>query len=644
MSEVNELLNRIWSEYNRAGIVDDFAIILRIAELLLLDEDQRLPDALRFAGLDRVLEFAHLDRRNQELGFGFESLQNALAEAAEKAGGKAQLFDRYVLFRLTDRLPGARFPTPRHIVETMQRLVQIGPEDTLADLACGSGGFLVSQDINMIRPKNIFGVDISPEWAALARVNTILHNEVNADIAVGNALRVCGSRRYRDRVDTFDRVLMAPPFGLIVEPRLTEDAIGLNIGSSSETALTALAIDRLAEGGRAAVLVPSGLLFRNGAGEKWLRKYLIDTCTLEAIITLPKDALQPFSSLQANLLLASKRPHGSFSHQNQTWFFQTEFDGYPVGRGRDLTEPPNGQNDLPFVEAVILDRGKPFTETFPNDETALVGIRKSYLHNRLLGLTIQALNNTQLSRVERFNSKDQQPISFLVVEVVDQDTRNIIRVHIKLSENGDAYEEKRSQKELSDEYNSWLLFEGHEAGQAIAIYEGSRLLGVTASTKTQIEKSYDLRPDQYMRVQDVHQAEVPPTRIIERIKANQSSFLQRLDWLALRIEAIDTFLQVQPAQVQEDIKPLAGLSVRQQLIWDRILELTRADPTASFSVQKLQNLTPTLQRKELTQTLDLLEYMGAIVPVTKIDQKTLLAEETDYYTLVTTRDKWIWES
>lgn len=629
MSEVNDLLNRIWSEYNRAGIADDFAIILRIAELLTLDLGHRIPDVLRFV---------ELDRRNRELQL--DRLTDDLTEATEKVGGKAQLFDHYVLFRLTERLPGVRFPTPRHIVETMQHLAQIGSEDTLADLACGSGGFLVGHDKDSAHPKESFGIDISPEWVALAWVNTVLHNEINVDITVGNALRVCGPDGNLSRKN-FDRILMAPPFGLPVDSWLAERAIGFNIGSSSESTLTALALEKLAMGGRAAILVPSGLLFRNGAGEKWLRKQLVEAYDLEAIITLPKDALQPFSSLQAHLLLARKRHPGSSSHQNQTWFFQTEFDGYPVGRGRDLTEPPKEQNDLPFMEAVILDHGRPFNETFPKGEDALVGIRKLRVQNRLLGITIQALNNTQLSRVERFSSKGEPSIGFLLLEAVDSNTQNTIRVYITLDGKEDAYEESRSQKELSDEYNSWLLFEGNEASQAVAIHKGSRLLGVTASTRAQIAKSYDLRPDQYMRVQDIRQAATSPASIVERIRLNQSNFLQKLDGLTLRIESMDNFLQVRPAQVQEDVKPLAGLSVRQQLIWDRILELTREETTEGFSVQKLQNLSPSIHSKELAQTLELLEHMGAIVPITKVNQKTLLAEETDYYTRVTTRDKWV---
>ena len=73
---------------------------------------------------------------------------------------------------------------------------------------------------------------------------------------------------------------------------------------------------------------------------------------MEAVIALPKDAFQPYSSLQTNLLLFSKRRPDIL---HTVWFFQLEQDGYPSGRGRDLTVDPPQASDIPFAKWVLLD-------------------------------------------------------------------------------------------------------------------------------------------------------------------------------------------------------------------------------------------------------------------------------------------------
>jgi type I restriction enzyme M protein len=630
MPEVSSLLNRIWSAYNRAGIADDFTIILRITELLLSDQKPNIPEVLRFAESDTT------NGEVQPARFVAD-----LEEAAEEAGDKAQLLDHYVLFRLADKLPGVRFPTPRHIVASMQRLAQIGPEDVLVDFACGSGGLLVSHTEGSKRPKEIFGIDIAPEWAALAWANTTLHHEANADIIVGNALRVCGPGGKLSGKQ-FDRILMAPPFGLQIDPGLAKQTIGRDVGSSSEVVLTALALSRLAKGGRAAILVPSGLLYRNHASEKWLRKQLVEFYNLEAIVTLPKDALQPFSALPTHLLLVSSSP---VSRQDQTWFFQTEFDGYPIGRNRDLTELPGKQNDLRFMEEVILTQSRPFDLEFSPDESAIIGIRKLRAENQLSGVTIQALPNVRISSVKRLSDKSDPSTTFLLAEVIDTATLNTIQVHITVDEDLMIYEEKREQKDLNNQYNFWPLFEGNEDGQAIAIHKGNRLLGVTASANAQIAKSYNLRPDQYMQTGEIQQTITSPASIIEHIRRTQIRFTENLDRLALRARLTDISLQTRSTKTQEEIKPFVGLSTTQQRIWERILAYTKDEATESFSLQKLaQDPALPINGKELAQTLELFMCMGIIIPVTKVDQKTLQVEEVEYYTRVTTQDNWKWDS
>ena len=232
------------------------------------------------------------------------------------------LFDRHVLIRLPRMLAGGRYPTPRHIVDSMLQLTEVAPTHRLADFACGSGGFLVHRMASDdTRPNQTVGVEISPEWARLAWANTILHDMTTARIELGNALQICGPGGPLAEA-MFDRILMNPPFGEKVDPELAAKALEQKTSSRSETTLTALALQKLADDGRAAILVPSGLLFRNSTGERDLRRRLLDEYTLEAVVsftqrclpTLQCSANAPASGVQAHTC----RARSGLAHSGRT--------------------------------------------------------------------------------------------------------------------------------------------------------------------------------------------------------------------------------------------------------------------------------------------------------------------------------------
>jgi SAM-dependent methyltransferase len=634
MAGINSLLDEIWSAFGEIGIVDDFAIVRLISGCLLTmtDKDQHNVDELRPSGHEAEL-------LRPQMAFILESLQGA----ADQAGGFAQLLDQYVLFRLSDMLAGVRFPTPRHVVRTMCHLVQIEAGNSIADLACGSGGFLVNSEEAGKLSLKVTGVDISPDWAALARANTMLHNIMDAHILVGNALSKCSPGGELHGM-LYDRILMAPPFGLSVDPAIAKDAIEHDIGSRSETSFVALALHQLEAGGRAIFLVPSGFLFRNNLGDSWLRRKLIDSYETEAVISLPKDALQPFSSLPTHVLLMRKRNTDYERPWKQTWFFRTEFDGYPAGRGRDLTKLPDGQSDLPFVEESILSHHMPFNEheVFPKGEDPLIGVRKISGQEGLPNIMMQALNGARVAIIERLRSKDEGKLDMLLVEVVNEQTRQRIHIHITLDKAGDVYEEKRSRNELVSKYSTTTLFRGDEIDQAIAIRDGDRLLGISISSSTIAARSYDLRPDQYLERLEEQSSATAYSDIVDHLRENHFSFLKQIDRLSLRKELLTASLRDMVSEVQQIVEPPTSLSNEQQEVWNRILEITKENVNLSFTQQQLRVSGIHESSKQLILTLELFERMGLIIPVTKLDQRTLQPEDTYYYRRVTAKDEWNW--
>jgi len=114
----------------------------------------------------------------------------------------------------------------------------------------------------------------------------------------------------------------------------------------------------LKSGGRAAILVPTGILAVTSAAERALRERLLKANILEAVISLPKDAFQPYSIQQTHLIIFRK-PLPNESTTTEVLFYRVEHDGFSGGRRR-VPDPDN--NDLPALEATFaLLRDKPGT-------------------------------------------------------------------------------------------------------------------------------------------------------------------------------------------------------------------------------------------------------------------------------------------
>ena len=640
MSSIHELLNQIWSLFRQSGVADNLSIVEYIASLLVQDNSQ---SAISDNMQSRILSLPNI-----------EGIRRKIQEAVEKAGGAATLFDQYLLFHLPSMLPGGRYPTPRHLVESILRLAQVEPTHRLADFACGSGGFLARREKNEDTETALTtGIEISPEWARLAWTNMSLHKLTSPRIEVGNALQVCAPYEALAN-ETFDRIVMNPPFGEKVDMMLAEQALGQKVGSRSETALTALALSKLTPGGRAAILVPSGLLFANSVGERKLRQWLVDAYCLEAVISLPKDAFQPFSSLQTHLFLLDKIPP---TEQYQTWLIQTEYDGYPSGRSRDLTLPPTGPSDLPFVEGIVAVRSEDFDITVPQTKGPLVGIKKIVSQDKtFLGVVIESIGSSSLSDASLSPAIDGAS-SFILLDSISSDGERHVCVQIpldtgkaKVIQDREAFLRDLYKLRKNDPIPETSLSRGEAASQAIAISVDGRLLGVTVSSEELCQHAYDLRPDQYVQTREESRTVESPALLLGAIRHNQSQLLQRIDSLLGRLELTSIAGQQLPsARLQEDgkrVEPFGVLSQEQRAVWKQVRKKIKKLQHDGGSREIATLFTPAdveadgaLEVSEGTRsTLDLLERMGLIVPVTVADPSS--RESVAFYRLVTERDVW----
>jgi hypothetical protein len=643
MASARELLNQVWALFRQAGVADDLTIIEHMAALLL---SNNLPKSQNNERWPRMPP--------ERPGLDAEALRHLLADAADRAGGAAMLFDRHVLFRLPTMLPGGRYPTPRHIVTSMLRLVDIAPSHRLGDFACGSGGFLVHRAVNTDKETSqTTGVEISPEWARLAWTNAMLHGLTSARIDIGNALQVCGAQGVLAS-ETFDRIVMNPSFGEKINPALAEMTFDFKVGSRSETALTALALHKLAADGRAGILVPSGLLFSNSTGERELRKRLVDELQLEAVVSFPREAFQPYSALQTHLILAyNSAPEAS----SRTWFFQTEYDGYPAGRGRDLTMPPTGPSDLPFIEGVFASRHASFDATFGASGKPLIGIKKIIGENKTwLGVVIEAAEPMTLTVVERFPATDATS-AFLLAEGHDITAEQHVCVRINL-DSGETHDvpdrgaliDQLYRPRRQDPSPGALLFRGDSPGQAVAISDTGRLIGVTVARPVLHSHAYDLRPEQYVKAPEEVISSESPALLLAALRRNQRELLQHIDGLLGRLGLAPITEQTLPSPLLtkdgKAIEPFGLLSQEQKAVWDHVRKKVQKirnaevpyDTAVLFTPEEVNTDSETEVSDVTHATLDLLERMGVIVPVSIAEPDT--GESTAFYRRVTERDLW----
>ncbi|MCB0109088.1 MAG: N-6 DNA methylase, partial [Caldilineaceae bacterium] len=494
MPSISELLNQIWSIFRGAGIADELAIIRHTATLLVAIK--RSAAASTSSG--QVIE-------------GLDSVQtdqiiDLLRKAISLAGDTGTLFDRYVLFRLPGMLAGGRYPTPRHVVKSMIHLSDIDPESNIADFACGSGGFLIyGKDPIVHKSVTMLGVELSPEWAELAKANVALHELSGIRIEPGNSLRLMGQTGPFSG-HTFDRVMMAQSFGERVDSKVAVRALPPDWPSAgrSETALLALALHKLRPGGRAAVLAPTGLLFSNSAAESFLRSTIVGQFHLEALITLPDDAFQPFSQLQTHLFLVTKPSVDEGNEPNppkESWLFHAQDDGYSSGRSRNLTEDPATPNDLSRIETVI-DWWRTANGAQPWFAQSGLSLFQQASNDALDLLTIDTDQSLSLQRIDLYRPPSGAAQFLLVTAGADQQSITQ-RLIVPLAGEGSPEFVSDLEQLLRDRYElkakdplptPIILHQGFPLHSAVVVGNG-RLLGICVSKELIQNRHYELRPD-----------------------------------------------------------------------------------------------------------------------------------------------------
>ena len=287
----------------------------------------------------------------------------------------------YMLSKIATAGQNGQFRTPRHIIELMVEMMAPQPDDLICDPASGTCGFLVCAGEYIRRehpsaltrpgPSKHFhnemfsGYDFDNTMLRIGSMNMQLHGVQNPKISYRDSL----AEDYASDVETYSLILANPPFAGSLDYESTAKGL-LQVARTKKTELLFLSLflRLLKPGGRAAVIVPDGVLFGSTNAHKELRRILVEKQKLDGIVSLPAGVFKPYSGVSTAILLFTKTNSGG---TDLVWFYDLQADGYSLDdkrtplleesklgalAGESLIEDEHGKNNLPDALARWQER------------------------------------------------------------------------------------------------------------------------------------------------------------------------------------------------------------------------------------------------------------------------------------------------
>lgn len=270
-----------------------------------------------------------------------------------EADSKGDLYE-YLLNKVSTSGTNGQFRTPRHIIRMMVALMKPTPSDIIVDPAMGSAGFLVEAQSYLrenhadlfltaglrehFNNKMFTGFDMDRTMLRIGAMNMILHGVDNPNISYQDSLSEVNTDR-----EKYTLVLANPPFkGSLDYDGVAADLLKVTKTKKTELLFLALFLRTLKIGGRAAVIVPDGVMFGSSNAHKEIRKEIVDNNKLDAIISMPSGVFKPYAGVSTAILLFTKTGSGG---TDKVWFYDMKADGYSL----DDKRQPIESNDIPDI-------------------------------------------------------------------------------------------------------------------------------------------------------------------------------------------------------------------------------------------------------------------------------------------------------
>jgi len=282
----------------------------------------------------------------------------------------------YLLGRLSTAGLNGQFRTPRHIIRMMVQMIDPHPNERIGDLAAGTGGFLVNAYQYILEqhtppesltydtegwPHHLTGELLTDEqrqflqtqafrgfdndsgmtMLRIGSMNLMLHGINSPRFYYMDTL----SKEFKDARE-YDVILMNPPFkGAVDKTDVNPTLPGTT--TKSELLFLHLILRALDMGGRAAVIVPDGVLFGSGKAHAEIRRKLIEENRLDGVISMPSGVFKPYAGVSTAVLFLTRK--GS---TNRIWFYDMDHDGFSL----DDKRQPVTENDIPDILACWRNR------------------------------------------------------------------------------------------------------------------------------------------------------------------------------------------------------------------------------------------------------------------------------------------------
>lgn len=347
-----------WSKLVAPGVGGQEMLNLYTEALTKMVENSDLPELFR-----SIFRNAYLPYRDPETLRSFLREINGFSyDHSERLGDAFE----YLLSVLGSQGDAGQFRTPRHIIDFMVEIMDPQKNEVILDPACGTAGFLISAYKHILKrnttgaengngngidgdaaeqalespqrykgdllslderaclARNIKGYDISPDMVRLSRVNMFLHAFKEPLVEEYDTLT--SDDKWGE---TADVILANPPFmspkGGIIPHNKFQVA-----SKRSEVLFVDYIAEHLTPNGRAAIVVPEGVIFQSQSAYVALRKMLVDNY-LAAVISLPAGVFNPYSGVKTSILILDRTVAKASKH---VAFFKIENDGFGLGAQR----------------------------------------------------------------------------------------------------------------------------------------------------------------------------------------------------------------------------------------------------------------------------------------------------------------------
>ena len=360
---LNFVNNTLFPTLKNLAVTRETPIKKAIVQTVFQDANNYMKDGVLLRQVINVID---------EIDFGDYNESHAFGEIYET-----------ILKELQSAGSSGEFYTPRAVTDFMAKMIEPKIGETMADLACGTGGFITSwlkelhQKVETVADEeayssSIYGIEKKQFPYMLAVTNMLLHDLDVPQIYHDNTL-LRDVLDYTDD-DKFDVILMNPPYGgsekADVKSHFPSDL------ASSETAdlFMSVIMYRLKEKGRAAVILPDGFLFGTDNAKVNIKKKLLNEFDLHTIIRLPSSVFSPYTSITTNILFFAKT-----GPTKETWIYRLDKpEGY---KNFSKTKPMKLEHFEPVISwwyqrQEILEDGFDKAKKFTREE-----LEEKYAYN-----------------------------------------------------------------------------------------------------------------------------------------------------------------------------------------------------------------------------------------------------------------------